>query len=66
MEVSASRCWPSSCRAPRGHTEDVAVDGQAEPVSVKLGVWVSNTKSRRNKLTTPQRAALTELGVEWA
>ncbi|MFR9800473.1 helicase associated domain-containing protein, partial [Streptomyces sp. MS06] len=31
-----------------------------------LGVWVSNTKSRRDKLTQEQRAALTEIGVEWA
>ncbi|MGP3974290.1 helicase [Streptomyces sp. 8N114] len=27
---------------------------------------VSNTKSRRDKLTPEQRAALTELGVQWA
>jgi hypothetical protein len=35
-------------------------------VVVKLGVWVSNTKSRRDKLTQNQRAALRELGVQWA
>jgi hypothetical protein len=35
-------------------------------VIVKLGVWVSNTKSRRDKLTAEQRAALAALGVEWA
>jgi hypothetical protein len=29
------------------------------------GVWVSNTKSRRDKLTDPQRTALTELGLNW-
>lgn len=51
---------------PRGHSEEIAVDGQAEPVIVKLGVWVSNTKSRRDKLVPEQRAALRELGVEWA
>jgi hypothetical protein len=50
---------------PRAHCEEIAVDGK-EPVVVKLGVWVSNTKSRRHKLTQEQRAALTELGVEWA
>ncbi|MFD4510954.1 Helicase associated domain protein [Streptomyces sp. NPDC058457] len=53
-------------RVPRGHAEEIAVDDAAEPVIVKLGVWVSNTKSRRDKLTEPQRAALRELGVEWA
>ncbi|PWI05655.1 helicase [Streptomyces sp. NWU339] len=30
------------------------------------GVWISNTKTRRDKLTPEQRAALTELGMQWA
>jgi hypothetical protein len=51
---------------PRGHAEEIAVDGETEPVVIKLGVWVSNTKSRRDKLTTEQRTALAELGVSWA
>jgi hypothetical protein len=51
---------------PRGHGEPIAVDGEAEPVIVKLGVWVSNTKSRRDKLTQEQLDALRTLGVEWA
>ncbi|WP_329011941.1 DEAD/DEAH box helicase [Streptomyces sp. NBC_00690] len=51
---------------PRGHAEPIAVDDQTEPVVVKLGVWVSNTKSRRDKLTAEQRDALRELGMEWA
>ncbi|MFD4529492.1 helicase associated domain-containing protein [Streptomyces sp. NPDC058470] len=51
---------------PRGHSEQIAVDGETEPVVVKLGVWVSNTKSRRDKLTQEQRATLAELGVPWA
>jgi hypothetical protein len=51
---------------PRGHSEEIAVDGEEEPVVVKLGVWVSNTKSRRDKLTQEQLDALRELGVEWA
>ncbi|MET9432375.1 Helicase associated domain protein [Streptomyces sp. NPDC003036] len=51
---------------PRGHAEEIAVDGEAEPVVVKLGVWVSNTKSRRDKLTPEQLGALRELGVDWA
>ncbi|KIF04696.1 helicase, partial [Streptomyces sp. RSD-27] len=41
---------------PRAHGEEVAVEGEAEPVVVKLGVWVSNTKSRRDKLTADQLA----------
>jgi superfamily II DNA or RNA helicase len=51
---------------PRGHSEEVAVSDEAEPVTVKLGVWVSNTKSRRDKLTQDQRNALRGLGVGWA
>ncbi|MFI0506911.1 Helicase associated domain protein [Streptomyces albogriseolus] len=51
---------------PRSHTEEIVVNSEAEPVTVKLGVWVSNTKSRRNKLTQEQLDALRELGVEWA
>ncbi|MET9551080.1 Helicase associated domain protein [Streptomyces sp. NPDC006627] len=50
---------------PRGHTEQITIDGE-EPVTVKLGVWVSNTKSRRDKLTQEQLAALAALGMEWA
>lgn len=51
---------------PRGHSEEIAVDGKAEPVVVKLGVWVSNTKSRRDRLAQEQLDALRELGVTWA
>ncbi|MFE5263124.1 DEAD/DEAH box helicase [Streptomyces coelicoflavus] len=51
---------------PRGHREEIAVQGEAEPVSVKLGVWISNTKTRRDKLTAEQLTALTELGMDWA
>ncbi|MFF1343208.1 helicase associated domain-containing protein [Streptomyces sp. NPDC058290] len=51
---------------PRGHSEEIAVDGEAEPVIVKLGVWVSNTKSRRDMLTADRLAALAKLGVDWA
>ncbi|MEV0495441.1 helicase associated domain-containing protein [Streptomyces atratus] len=48
---------------PRGHAEEITVDGETEPVTVKLGVWVSNTKSRRDKLALEQLDALRELGV---
>ncbi|MEU9558335.1 DEAD/DEAH box helicase [Streptomyces fumanus] len=50
---------------PRGHIEEVTVDGQEEPVAVKLGVWVSNTKSRRDRLVQEQLDALRELGMQW-
>ncbi|MEU9663576.1 DEAD/DEAH box helicase [Streptomyces chartreusis] len=51
---------------PRGHSEEITLAGEAEPVTVKLGVWTSNTKTRRDKLAQDQLAALRELGVEWA
>ncbi|MEU2228987.1 helicase associated domain-containing protein, partial [Streptomyces sp. NPDC018347] len=51
---------------PRGHVEEITVDGQEEPVVIKLGVWVSNTRTRRDKLTADQLAALADLGLEWA
>ncbi|GLX41342.1 hypothetical protein Sros01_74150 [Streptomyces roseochromogenus] len=51
---------------PRAHGEEIAVEGETEPVVVKLGVWVSNTKSRHHKLTQEQLDALTKLGVHWA
>jgi superfamily II DNA or RNA helicase len=53
---------------PRGAVVEVEVevDGEAEPVPVKLGVWVSNTRARREKLTTEQLEALRELGMKWA
>jgi hypothetical protein len=51
---------------PRGAVVEIAVDGEAEPVVVKLGVWISNTKSRRDKLAAEQLAALAALGMDWA
>lgn len=51
---------------PRSTVVEITVDGETEPVPVKLGVWLSNTKSRRDELTVEQRAALAALGVEWA
>ncbi|MGW5336004.1 helicase associated domain-containing protein [Streptomyces bauhiniae] len=49
---------------PRGAVVDVLVDGERVPV--KLGVWLSNTKTRRDKLTSEQLAALAALGMQWA
>lgn len=49
---------------PRGPVVDVLVDGETEPV--KLGVWLSNTKSRRDKLTPEQLAALAGMWLEWS
>ncbi len=53
-------------RVPRTHVEEITVDGQDTAVRVRLGVFTSNAKSRRDRLTDPQRAALRKLGVGWA
>ncbi|MFE0790332.1 Helicase associated domain protein [Streptomyces mutabilis] len=50
---------------PRGAVVEIEVAGETEPVPVKLGVWLSNTKTRRDKLTGEQRAALAALGMQW-
>ncbi|MEV7197967.1 Helicase associated domain protein [Streptomyces sp. NPDC093510] len=54
--------WP----VPRGHAEEIVVDGEPEPVVIKLGVWNSNTRARWDKLTSEQQVALAALGVPWA
>ncbi|MYW09995.1 hypothetical protein GT034_16785 [Streptomyces sp. SID2563] len=51
---------------PRRHGEPITVDGETEPVVIRLGVWISNTKSRRDKLTAEQLGALRKVGMEWA
>nr|WP_174864149.1 DEAD/DEAH box helicase [Streptomyces galbus] len=43
-----------------------AVETLPDGTDVKLGVWYSNTKARRDKLTSEQLVALRELGVQWA
>ncbi|MFJ3576040.1 helicase associated domain-containing protein [Streptomyces rubiginosohelvolus] len=32
----------------------------------RLGTWISNTRTRRNKLTDQQRERLAALGIDWA
>ncbi|MFJ8563213.1 Helicase associated domain protein [Streptomyces sp. NPDC093514] len=46
---------------PRGHIERLP-DG----TEVKLGVFLSNTKTRRSKLTPDKLQALADLGLNWA
>lgn len=57
-----------SVTVPRGHVEELAGtgDGSDAGALVKLGVWISNTKSRRAKLTADQLAQLAALGLDWA
>ncbi|MFI2415799.1 Helicase associated domain protein [Streptomyces sp. NPDC018947] len=43
-----------------------AIEVLPDGTETKLGVWVSNTRARRDKLTGEQLDALRELGVQWA
>ncbi|MET8347353.1 DEAD/DEAH box helicase [Streptomyces microflavus] len=45
---------------PRAHIEETPHG------PVRLGTWVSNTRSRRDRLSNEQREQLAALGVEWA
>jgi hypothetical protein len=47
---------------PRQHAERIAIEGQEH--DVRLGVRLSNQKSRRDKLNGEQRAQLSVLGVD--
>ncbi|MFF4291390.1 Helicase associated domain protein [Streptomyces sp. NPDC001633] len=46
---------------PRAHVEAIVHEG--EPHAVKLGVWLSNQRSRAGKLPAARAAVLAELGV---
>ncbi|MHC5264460.1 helicase associated domain-containing protein [Streptomyces sp. UC4497] len=50
---------------PRGLSEEIVVAGETESVTVNLGVWITNIKSRRDKLSAEQLHALRKLGIEW-
>ncbi|MEU6955568.1 helicase associated domain-containing protein [Streptomyces sp. NPDC045714] len=45
---------------PRTHIEETTHG------PVRLGTWISNTRTRRGKLTDQQREQLTALGIDWA
>lgn len=51
-------------KVPRQHTETILIDGQKH--HIKAGVFLSNHKNRRNKLSTEQRAQLAALDINWA
>ncbi|KAF2775342.1 putative DEAD-like helicase [Streptomyces sp. OM5714] len=48
----------------RTHREKVVIDGQEHDLA--LGIWYSNQKQRRDKLTAEQLDALRKLDVRWA
>ncbi|WP_194373263.1 helicase associated domain-containing protein, partial [Streptomyces alkaliphilus] len=53
---------------PRTHQEVLhpAPGENGGPVTVRAGVFLTNTKTRRAKLSPERRAALTDLGLDWA
>jgi hypothetical protein len=57
----SNKARTGSVTVPRAHVEALP-DGS----EVKLGVFLSNSKSRRAKLTGDKLAALADLGLDWA
>jgi hypothetical protein len=42
------------------------VENLPDGTEAKPGIWYSNTKTRRDKLSAEQVDALRKLGIEWA
>ncbi|WP_439678183.1 helicase associated domain-containing protein [Embleya sp. MST-111070] len=62
--AAAYRARVGNLEVPRGHVETVvAFDGW--PEDVRLGVWVTTTRSRRAKLSGERIAELDVLGMRW-
>ncbi|MFI1386316.1 helicase associated domain-containing protein [Embleya sp. NPDC020886] len=62
--AKAYRARVGHLQVPRGHVETVtAFDGWAE--DVRLGVWVTITRSRKAKPPTERIAALDALDMRW-
>ncbi|MYW04790.1 DEAD/DEAH box helicase [Streptomyces sp. SID3343] len=62
--AAAYRAREGHLEVPRKHTETVTgPNGAGE--DVKLGVWVTNTRTRHDKLPAERVAALDELGMRW-
>ncbi|MYW04400.1 hypothetical protein GT354_40235 [Streptomyces sp. SID3343] len=64
LSAAAYRARVGSLEVPRAHVETVvAFDGR--PEDLRLGVWVTTTRSRRPKLPAERVAALDALGMRW-
>ncbi|MFE3519694.1 Helicase associated domain protein [Streptomyces sp. NPDC059166] len=64
LALEQYRARTGSVTVPRTHIETVTVDGQEHPV--RLGVFLTNSKTRRGKLAADKLALLAALGLEWA
>lgn len=49
----------------RKHQEVVVDPATGTEHTIRLGVWISNVKSRRGSLTPERAAALNDLGIRW-
>jgi len=63
--ATAYRARAGHLEVPRGHVGTVvAADGW--PEDVRIGVWVTTTRSRRTKSPAERIAASDEIGMRWA
>lgn len=65
--IAASLPGPGvgSVTVPRQHIEEIRDSDDGAMVEVKLGAWISNTRTRRAKLTGEQLDQLAALGLDW-
>ncbi|MER7141021.1 Helicase associated domain protein [Streptomyces sp. NPDC000341] len=64
LALEQYRARTGTVTVPRAHIETVTIDGQEH--GVKLGVFLTNSKTRRAKLPAEKLAALAALGLDWA
>ncbi|WLQ69313.1 helicase associated domain-containing protein [Streptomyces glycanivorans] len=64
LALKQYRARTGTVTVPRAHIETVVIDGQEHPI--KLGVFLTNSKTRRAKLAADKLAVLAALGLDWA
>ncbi|MEW2094595.1 helicase associated domain-containing protein, partial [Streptomyces sp. NPDC007168] len=64
LALEQYRARTGTVTVPRAHIETVTIDGEEHPV--KLGVFLTNSKTRRAKLAAEKLAVLAALGLDWA
>ncbi|WP_432106210.1 helicase associated domain-containing protein [Streptomyces sp. bgisy091] len=63
LALEQYRARTGSVTVPRAHIETVVIDNQEHPV--RLGVFLTNNKTRWAKLTADKLALFAALGLEW-
>ncbi|MEU9496283.1 MULTISPECIES: DEAD/DEAH box helicase [Streptomyces] len=64
LALEQYRARTGTVTVPRAHIETVTIDGEEH--AVKLGVFLTNSKTRRAKLAAEKLAVLAALGLDWA